>query len=184
MGLKRREFLQQAGRVLGAIGISEALWLQLGSRYLQALAQPTARKLALLVGVNKYPDSPLHGCVTDVDLQRELLIYRFAFVPSDILTLTDAQATRDNIETAFVTHLSEQAKPGDVVVFHFSGCGSRVSLGESPGTMQNSLVPADDVLPLLANPAVNDILEETPVVCVRPHAAEKAMGILGNRQPP
>jgi hypothetical protein len=31
MGLKRREFLQQAGRVLGAIGISEALWLQLGS---------------------------------------------------------------------------------------------------------------------------------------------------------
>ena len=151
MGLKRREFLQQAGRVLGAIGISETLWLRLGSRYLQALAQPTARKLALLVGVDKYPDSPLHGCVTDVDLQRELLIYRFGFVPSDILTLTDAQATRDNIETAFVTHLSEQAKPGDVVVFHFSGCGSRVSLGESPGIMQNSLVPADDVLPLLAN---------------------------------
>src|SRR4028119_996217 len=105
-------------------------------------------------------DSPLHGCVTAVDLQREPLIYRFGFVPSDILTLTDAQATRDNIETAFVTHLSEQAKPGDVVVFHFSGCGSRVSVGESPGIMQNSLVPADDVLPLLANPAVNDILEE------------------------
>ena len=183
MGLKRREFLQQAGRVLGAIGISEALWLQLGSRYLQALAQPTARKLALLVGVDKYPDSPLHGCVTDVDLQRELLIYRFGFVPSDILTLTDAQATRDNIETAFVTHLSEQAKPGDVVVFHFSGCGSRVSLGESPEIMQNSLVPADDVLPLLANRAVNDILEETLLLLVRELATENAIAILDTSYP-
>jgi hypothetical protein len=183
MGLKRREFLQQAGRMLGAIGISEALWLRLGSRYLQALAQPTARKLALLVGVDKYPDSPLHGCVTDVDLQRELLIYRFGFVPSDILTLTDAQATRDNIETAFVTHLSEQAKPGDVVVFHFSGCGSRVSLGESPGIMQNSLVPADDVLPLLANRAVNDILEETLLLLVRELATENAIAILDTSYP-
>jgi hypothetical protein len=183
MGLKRREFLQQAGRVLGAIGISEALWLQLGDGYLQALAQPTARKLALLVGVDKYPDSPLHGCVTDVELQRELLIYRFGFVPSDILTLTDAQATRDNIETAFVTHLSEQAKPGDVVVFHFSGFGSRVSLGESPGIMQNSLVPADDVLPLLANGAVNDILEETLLLLVRSIATENAIAILDTSYP-
>ncbi|MEG4213190.1 caspase family protein [Microcoleus sp. S13_B4] len=178
MGLKRREFLQQAGRVLAAIGISEALWLRLDDRYLQALAQPTARKLALLVGVDKYPDSPLRGCVTDVELQRELLIYRFGFAPSDILTLTDAQATRDNIETAFVTHLSEQAKPGDVVVFHFSGCGSRVSLAESPGIMQNSLVPADDVLPLLANRAVNDILEETLLLLMRSLATENAIAIL------
>ncbi|MEG5015570.1 MULTISPECIES: caspase family protein [unclassified Microcoleus] len=178
MGLKRREFLQQAGRVLAAIGISEALWLQLGDGYLQALAQPTARKLALLVGVDKYPDSPLHGCVTDVEMQRELLIYRFGFVPSDILTLTDAQATRENIETAFVTHLTQQAKPGDVVVFHFSGCGSRVSLGESPGKIQNSLVPADDVLPLLANRAVNDILEETLLLLMRSLATENAIAIL------
>ncbi|MEG4146126.1 caspase family protein [Microcoleus sp. Pol12B5] len=178
MGLKRREFLQQAGRVLAAIGISEALWLPLGDRYLQALAQPTARKLALLVGVDKYPDSPLHGCVTDVQLQRELLIHRFGFVPSDILTLTDAQATRENIETAFITHLTQQAKPGDVVVFHFSGCGSRVSLGESPGKIQNSLVPADDVLPLLANRAVNDILEETLLLLMRSLATENAIAIL------
>ncbi|MEG4344146.1 caspase family protein [Microcoleus sp. A003_D6] len=178
MGLKRREFLQQAGRMLGAIGISEILWLRLGDRYLQALAQPTARKLALLVGVDKYPDSPLRGCVTDVELQRELLRYRFGFAPSDILTLTDAQATRENIETAFVTHLTQQAKPGDAVVFHFSGCGSRVSSIESPGKMQNSLVPADDVLPLLANGAVNDILEETLLLLVRSLATENAIAIL------
>ena len=178
MGLKRREFLQQAGRMLAAIGISDALWLRLGDRYLQALAQPTARKLALLVGVDKYPDSPLRGCVTDVELQRELLIYRFGFAPSDILTLTDAQATRENIETAFVTHLSEQAKPGDAVVFHFSGCGSQVSSIESPDIIQNSFVPADDVLPMLGNRAVNDILEETLLLLVRSLPTENAIAIL------
>ena len=178
MGLKRREFLQQAGRMLAAIGIGEALWLRLGDRYLQALAGPRARKLALLIGIDKYPDAPLRGCVTDVELQRELLIYRFGFAPSDILTLTDAQATRENIETAFVTHLSEQAKPGDVVVFHFSGCGSQVSLIESPDIIQNSLVPADDVLPMLGNRAVNDILEETLLLLVRSLPTENAIAIL------
>ena len=178
MGLKRREFLQQAGRMLAAIGIGEALWLRLGDRYLQALAGPRARKLALLVGIDKYPDAPLRGCVTDVELQRELLIYRFGFAPSDILTLTDAQATRENIETAFVTHLSEQAKPGDAVVFHFSGCGSQVSSIESPDIIQNSFVPADDVLPMLGNRAVNDILEETLLLLVRSLPTENAIAIL------
>ena len=178
MGLKRREFLQQAGWVLAAMGISEAGWERLGDRYQNALAQPTARKLALLVGVDRYPDSPLHGCVTDVELQRELLIYRFGFQPSDILTLTDAQATRENIETAFVTHLTQQAKPGDAVVFHFSGCGSRVSLGDSPEVMHNSLVSADDVLLSKADRTVNDILESTLLHLLRSLATESAIAIL------
>ncbi|MGB3263371.1 MAG: caspase family protein [Microcoleus sp.] len=178
MRLKRREFLQQAGRMLAALGISEAVWLRLGDRYLQALAGPTGRKLALLVGVDRYPDSPLYGCVTDVELQRELLIHRFGFAPSDILTLTDALATRENIEAAFATHLQEQAKPGDAVVFHFSGCGSRVGAIDSPGKRQNSLVPVDDVVPLLANRRVNDILEETLLLLVRSLATENAIAIL------
>jgi hypothetical protein len=178
MGLKRREFLQQAGLVLAALGISEAGWERLGDRYYQALAQPTARKLALLVGVDKYPGSGLHGCVTDVELQRELLLCRFGFQPSDILTLTDSQATRENIETAFVSHLTEQAKPGDAVVFHFSGCGSRVSLAESPTLMQNSLVPVDDIVPAIGNRVVNDILEETLMLLMRSLATESAIAIL------
>ena len=178
MGLKRRNFLQQAGWVLAALGISEAGWERLGDRYLQALAQPTARKLALLVGVDQYSGSALHGCVTDVELQRELLVYRFGFQPSDILTLTDSQATRENIETAFVTHLTQQAKPGDAVVFHFSGCGSRLSLGESLTVMQNSLVPVDDVVPNLGNRVVNDILEETLLLLMRSLKTESAIAIL------
>ncbi len=178
MGLKRRNFLQQAGWVLAAIGISEAGWERLSDRYLQALAQPTARKLALLVGVDQYPGSALHGCVTDVELQRELLVYRFGFQSSDILTLTDSQATRENIETAFVTHLTQQAKPGDAVVFHFSGCGSRLSLGESLTVMQNSLVPVDDRVPALGNRVVNDILEETLLLLMRSLPTSSSIAIL------
>jgi hypothetical protein len=100
--------------------------------------------------------------LTDVALQRELLIHRFGFRPSDIFTLTDQAATREGIELAFLTHLTEQARPGDIVVFHFSGFGSRVRLDGAPETLQqNSLVPIDGFLPTEDNPAINDLLEDT-----------------------
>src|SRR4028119_2107564 len=179
MGLKRRTFLQQAGLALTALGLSETVLSLLGDkslavpvldRYFQALAQPGGRKLALLVGINQYPHSTaLGGCVTDVELQRELLIHRFGFNASDILTLADSQATRENIETAFVEHLTEQAKPGDVVIFHFSGYGSRVKMSEESQTdkavyIQNSLVPVDSIVPSNGAAIANDLLEETLVL--------------------
>lgn len=162
MGLKRRDFLRAAGLTLTALGLSDAGLLRLGDRYYQALAQPTPRKLALLLGINKYPEYPaLNGCLTDVELQRELLIHRFGFKESDILTLTDQQATRQQIETAFLTHLTNQAQPGDVVVFHFSGYGRRVQLSEETPLTLNSLVPYDGVVLPSGIPKVNDLLEET-----------------------
>jgi hypothetical protein len=125
--MKRRDFLGRVAQAIAALGLTDAGWLRLGDRYYQALAQPTRRKLALLVGINQYPYiQPLSGCLTDVELQRELLIHRFGFQGTDILTLTEQQATRQQIETAFLEHLTKQAQPGDVVVFHFSGYGRRV----------------------------------------------------------
>ncbi|MCS7031023.1 MAG: caspase family protein [Gloeomargarita sp. SKYG116] len=119
MGYSRRSLIQAA---LAGIGFT------LG-RAQRVLAAPTSRKLALLVGINQYPNATktpsLSGCVTDVWLQRELLCGRFGFEPADVLTLTDAQATRDQIAQAFREHLHQQARPGDVVVVHFSGYGSR-----------------------------------------------------------
>ena len=174
MGLNRRTFLQQAGLALTALGVSETVLSLLGDkslamplldRYFQALAQPGGRKLALLVGINQYPRSTaLSGCVTDVELQRELLIHRFGFNASDVLTLTDSKATRENIETAFIEHLTEQAKAGDVVVFHFSGYGSQVKLTEESQIdnavrLSNSLVPVDSILPTKGTPTANDLLE-------------------------
>ncbi|NJL35988.1 MAG: DUF4384 domain-containing protein [Leptolyngbyaceae cyanobacterium RM2_2_4] len=186
MGLKRRAFLQQAGLTLLTLGISEA-GLSLGlNRYQQALAQPTSRKLALLVGINQYPEqvsdrsthgTALNGCITDVQLQRELLIHRFGFQPSDVLTLTDQQATREAIEAAFLTHLTEQARPGDVVLFHFSGFGSQVKLGEN-GELIQSLVPVDGVLPTEENPFINDLPEETLGLLLRSLSTEQVTAVL------
>lgn len=166
MELTRRRFLQQAGLALAAWGGSEAgLWV-LSDRYRQALAGSTSRKLALLVGINQYPFGlGLEGCVTDVELQRELLIHRFGFQPTNILTLTDWQATREGIETAFVEHLIQQARTGDVVVVHFSGLGSTVS-SKAVNDSQTSFVTADVASPE-ETPIVNNLLTETVWLLLR-----------------
>jgi len=128
--IKRRHFLQSAGSMLAAIGLSQSDFFRQGDRVGRVLAQNTPRKLALLVGINNYPaPAELKGCMNDVELQKMLLMHRFGFLEDDILELTDfsdIEPTRENILQAFQTHLIEQAKPGDVVVFHFSGHGSMV----------------------------------------------------------
>ncbi|NEQ79339.1 MAG: peptidase C14 [Moorea sp. SIO2I5] len=193
MGLNRRTFLQKASLGLATLGVSETILSLLGNsglavpgidRYFQVLAQPLGRKLALLVGINKYPRSTLlDGCVTDVELQQELLIHRFGFNPKDILILNDDQATRENIETAFIEHLTEQAKPGDVVVFHFSGFGSQVKLSQGYQTdksvaLQNSLVPVDGSLTKKKPKVANDLLEETLVLLLRSLATDQVTTVL------
>lgn len=131
--MKRRHFLQAAGSSLAAIGLSQTGFLRQANHYGKALAQGTPRKLALLVGIKHYPDPSvpdLDGSVTDVEMQSQLLMHRFGFKKDDILELSDRTPdilpTRDNILQAFEEHLIKQAKPGDVVVFHYSGHGARV----------------------------------------------------------
>ena len=187
MVLKRREFLERTGWLLAALGISEAGWWQLSDRYSQVLAQPTGRKLALLVGINDYPQASLKGCVTDVELQRQLLIYKYGFKPADILTLTNKEATRENIETAFVDRISSQAKPDDVVVFHFSGKGSSITTLD-PGIesdlasnvkVEKCLVTIDGVPPSQQEgKAPNDLLLETVWLLMRSLPTSKAIAVI------
>ena len=107
--MKRRHFLQYTGSTLATLGLSHYNILEKGNRYAQVLAKNTPRKLALLVGINYSNNNNLHtlnGCVTDVELQQELLKSRFGFKQSDILRLISNesksnQATRNNILTAF-----------------------------------------------------------------------------------
>lgn len=152
-GFSRRHFLQGTGATLAALGWSQLDVRRRGDRYGRAWAQSTPRKLALLVGINDYPResqfSALNGCVNDVEMQYHLLVHRFGFNPADIVKLTDQQATRDGILTAFDEHLVKQAKPGDVVVFHFSGHGSRVLDPDQdfPDGLNSTLVPVDSPLP-------------------------------------
>ncbi|MCC5627864.1 caspase family protein [Nostoc sphaeroides CHAB 2801] len=177
--MERRTFLNRIGSILAVLGVTEAEWLSLGNRYYQALAQPSPRKLALLIGINQYPRIPaLSGCLTDVDLQRELLINRFGFQGSDILTLTEEQASREFIEAAFLDHLGKQAKADDLVVFHFSGYGSRVKLETSPETMQNALVPANVGEYTQNDKIVNYILEETLLLLLRSLPTNRVTAVL------
>ncbi|MEM7726143.1 MAG: caspase family protein [Cyanobacteria bacterium P01_A01_bin.45] len=180
--MKRRSFLQRFGSILAALGIAEAEWFSYGNRYYQALAQSTSRKLALLVGVNKYSSrSELFGCLTDVELQKELLIHRFGFHPSDILCLTNEQASRDSTETAFVEHITQQAKPEDIVMFHFSGYGSRMKVGNLIETGENALITSD-LDSHKDNPKngkiVDYLLEDTLLWLLRSQSAQKTVAIL------
>jgi hypothetical protein len=115
--------------------------------YAATLNQASARKLALLVGINQYSSSHrLKGCKTDVELQKELLIHRFGFQPQDIITLIDQQASKKQIITSFNEHL-QQASQDDVVVFHFSGYGRKVQINDSDGNSKivKSLIAYDTV---------------------------------------
>ncbi|MEH2263287.1 caspase family protein [Nostoc sp.] len=166
--IKRRHFLQFSASTLATLGLSQLDIMQQGDRISQALAQNAPRKLALLVGINEYSGTipALRGCVNDVLLQKQLLIYRFGFKSEDIRILTDKQATRQGILTAFEEHLIKQAKPGDVVVFHFSGHGSQVEDRDrdSPDGLNSTFVPIDSQLPPgypVVGGAVQDITGHT-----------------------
>ncbi|MFE4106134.1 caspase family protein [Almyronema epifaneia] len=152
MPTSRRRFLQAAGGALAMTGLSQLALQQQATRYGRILAQATPRKLALLVGINNYSSggryTGLQGCLSDLALQQALLISRFRFQPDDICVLSDETAdkpNRANIIRAFEEHLIAQAQPGDVVVFHFSGHGSRV-LDPQPryaDDFNSAFVPAD-----------------------------------------
>jgi hypothetical protein len=153
--ISRRQFFQFAGSTLASLGLNQLNIQRQGDRYGKVLAQGTPRKLALLVGINQYSSSPLDGCLNDVELQRNLLIHRFGFNPKNIYTLTDEKATRSGILEAFEGHLIQQAKPGDVVVFHYSGHGSLVrdpdpilvSSSRDKSGLNGTFVPVDSSLP-------------------------------------
>ena len=84
-----------------------------------------ARK-ALLVGINDYQGvSDLRGCVNDVLDMHFSLRSLFGFKTEEIRTLTNDRATKDHI-THRLRWLTEGAKSGDYLVFHFSGHGSQI----------------------------------------------------------
>lgn len=79
---------------------------------------------ALLFGINNYLSvSRLRGCVRDVESMRELLTEVFGFDPSNVRTLKDDQAVKDEIRER-MDWLFQDVGEGDRVVLHFSGHGS------------------------------------------------------------
>jgi Caspase domain len=105
-----------------------------------------ANKLALLVGINKYKEvNGLSGCLADVRNMQGLLRGKFDFPDDSIRVLTDEQATHAAIVAAFKDHLVHRAADNAVVVFHYSGHGSRMKdpTGKSPSGEISTIVPHD-----------------------------------------
>lgn len=82
-------------------------------------------KKALIVGINRYKDAPLLGCVNDATQMRELVVQRHGFRPDDVRLLVDERATQAAILER-LHWLVEGARAGDVLLFHFSGHGTQV----------------------------------------------------------
>jgi hypothetical protein len=77
---------------------------------------------ALCVGIDRYPRSPLAGCVNDTrDWIGTFRAMRF----EDVRTVFDEEATADRI-TAELRSLIASAKPGDVLVWQYAGHGTQV----------------------------------------------------------
>ena len=105
-----------------------------------------ANKLALLVGINNYKAiNGLSGCVADVRNMQGLLRGKFDFPDDSIRVLTDEQATHAAIVQALKDHLIGRAADNAVVVFHYSGHGSRMKdpTGKSPSGEISTIVPHD-----------------------------------------
>lgn len=112
----------------------------------------TGRRKALLIGINYYGTSAeLKGCINDVREMRALLVHSgFSAAPEHMLVLTDDQRdgrfqpTRANILSA-CRWLCADARPGDVLFFHFSGHGAQQLdplFAEEDG-MDETIVPVD-----------------------------------------
>jgi hypothetical protein len=82
------------------------------------------RVFALLVGIDAYlpPINPLWGCRNDIAAIEGYLRARVG-TALELRTLSDADATRDGLVTAFREHLG-RAGPGDVALFIYAGHGS------------------------------------------------------------
>lgn len=100
--------------------------------------QTSRETWAVLVGINWYSDEDesqnLEGCVNDVEITKDIL-QCILTVPEDHITVLTAekapealdppQPTSTNVINA-INKVAQQAKPGDLFYFHYSGHGDRI----------------------------------------------------------
>ena len=100
---------------------------------------------ALLVGINRYTQAPLMGCVNDVSMQAELLVSKFGFDESSIRLLIDERATKDSILERLQWLVSD-IRPGDRCFFHYSGHGTQMATRDFQGEvdgLDEAICPVD-----------------------------------------
>jgi hypothetical protein len=144
-----------------------------------AIGQPAKR--ALLIGIDDYTASTLpavsavehrgwpdlRGGANDVRILTDMLVLRYGFARTNIVTLTNQQATRAAILRTIDEHLVRPARKGDIVFYYFAGHGAQVPnpASDEPDRRDESIVPADsrrgapDIRDKELRPLFNRILE-------------------------
>ncbi|WP_457666898.1 caspase family protein [Thiolapillus sp.] len=108
------------------------------------------RKLALIVGINKYAASSipsLGGAVGDATRFYELLTNPrgYAFPKENVCLLTDEQATVANVQRLFQQLLVDRVRDSDLAVFYYAGHGSQTKdrNGDEPDGKDETFVLHD-----------------------------------------
>jgi Caspase domain len=85
---------------------------------------PYADRLALLIGINDYPQLPklpkLRGCVNDVELMSTVLQQRFGYGPGSITKFVDTGATGAAVRAA-LRQITATANHDTAIYLYFSG---------------------------------------------------------------
>lgn len=92
----------------------------------------------------------LSGCVNDAELIRKILVNKFNFEPSNIVTCYDEGASRDALLAA-MDRLADVIEKDDIVVFHYSGhgslCNTHSEHTDEGSGKNNCILPSDDSEP-------------------------------------
>ncbi|OMO52325.1 Zinc finger, LSD1-type [Corchorus olitorius] len=139
-------------------------------------SQVHGRKRAVICGVSyKNTSYELKGCINDANCMKYLLVNRFKFPESSILTLTEEETdpyrrpTKHNIRMALFW-LVQGCQPGDSLVFHYSGHGSqqRNYTGDEVDGYDETLCPTD----FESNGMIVDDEINTTIVKPLPHGVK------------
>ena len=89
------------------------------------------KKKALLIGINynddQYKDDDLNGCVNDLNNLKKFLLTNLNFKEEDIITLTNNEATKMNIQDQILNlSVFSHNNPGSNIWLSYSGHGAQI----------------------------------------------------------
>ena len=146
--------------------LSLALFQYLPHSLAKKPAPLPGKRRALLVGISKYESArfpKLEYPPNDVARLAELLQSpEYGFAVTLLTDDTQQKPTRENILKAIQKVLIDDAQPGDVSVFYFSGHGSSVknSLSDEADRRDETIVPMDAVRPVTNRSEFKDIRDK------------------------
>lgn len=137
------------------------------------------RKKAVIVGISyKYSRHELKGCINDAKCMRHLLMTKFQFPQDSIIMLTEEETdpyripNKQNMRMALFW-LVQGCQPGDSLLFHYSGHGSRQRNynGDEADGYDETLCPLDfETQGMIVDDEINATIVRTLPHGVRLHA--------------